>query len=89
MKKLLAAAVVLPFFALGAPAIADNYEEEGKIATMNTWSITLENGMLFEVGNAQTLKELKPGDTVKVNYVEPPESSFIATKVERRDQPQK
>tara|TARA_R110000868_G_scaffold1253_18_gene9835 strand:- start:530 stop:796 length:267 start_codon:yes stop_codon:yes gene_type:complete len=83
MKKLFATAALIPFLVLSGAALADGNSEEGKIASMNTWSITLENGMLFTVYDAKAIKDLKPGDTVKVNYVEPPESNFIATKIER------
>lgn len=87
MKKILATAVLVPFLALSGAAIADNYTEEGKISSMNGWSITLENGMLFTVYDEKAIKDLKPGDNVKVNFVEPPESNFIATKIERSGSP--
>lgn len=85
MKKFLATVALVPFLALSGAALADNFTEEGKISSMNSWSVTLENGMHFTVYDAKAIQDLKPGDNVKVSYVEPPESSYVATKIERAD----
>ena len=82
-KSLFATALVVPFLALSGAALAGSFPEEGKIASMNGWSVTLENGMLFQVTDSSQLKELKPGDEVKVTYTDHPEYGFINATVQK------
>ena len=50
---------------------------------MNSWSITLQGGSFYSVGDAKALEGLQPGDEVKVTYQpggEAQEDSALAIK---------
>lgn len=87
-KTLLATALLVPFFAFSGAAIAGDFPEVGKIQSMNDWSITLDNGMLFQVTNSSQLQNLKPGDEVKVTYTDSAEYGFINARVQKVGAPQ-
>lgn len=87
-KSLFASALLVPFFALSGAALAGDFPEQGKVTSMNDWSVTLQNGMLFQVTDG-SLQGVKPGDEVKVTYTDSAEYGFINAHVQKIGETQK
>lgn len=84
MKKFLATVAILPVLALSGTAFASDFPKQGKIASMNGWSVTLDNGMMFQIDDSKALQGLQPGDDVKVTYIDIPDHGYIGVKVEKK-----
>ncbi len=78
MKKLVAPFAAIAF--VFSIAIAQADEVAGRVATVDSSTLTLEGGTTFTIGEGVSMEGLEPGTEVTVSYEEQ-DGQLIATEV--------
>ena len=78
MKALLAALGILAL--VGLAGIAQAEETSGRVATMDSRMLVLEDGSAFTIGEGVSLEGLQPGTSVTVSFEEI-DGQKVATRV--------
>lgn len=81
MKNTIAASFLAAL--LVVPAIASADDQQGRVTDVNSWSVTLDSGILYTVNDTKVLEGIQAGDEVKVTYSENPEHAPMAGKVQK------